>query len=328
MAAAAAIVVLLLWLAVAGAQGPAPCDTASVHQGASGTWTVYTALTFDTGPTHIVSLATDPAGNEPWYATNGQEIAASADHGCGWRIVYKLPATPSADMPLSSGTSAIKSVSTGGGTVLAAVSGPARVVDLGDTNLKGQKPSANGATVVLRSTDSGASFTATQTLPNTSGDTGPIVQAPSSPNTVYLATGLAMRQSTDGGKTFSDPDVLVEGNADTTALGGVAEIAVDPGDADNVLARGPWQVHHATNGRNYPPYPGNTENHPYGLTLHGPAFGGGSGSRGRALFVQGDEPNKKDQVDRYLVSEDGAQNFATHLPGEWEALSGSPTAAV
>jgi hypothetical protein len=340
--AAAVAAVGMLWLATAGA-APTTCRDAMVRSGGTGTWTFYDAPIFPQGDSIVTAHAIDPQSPNRWYITNGQAIMASQDGGCSWSASYTLPATPTADQPVATGTGRVHALSAGGGRVLASLTGATTVEAPAETPPTGVRPEAgSGVTVVLTSADGGASWqNSAAPLSNDGGAPGPLVQSRSNPDTVFVGTGTKIRRSTDGGATFTSAFPLVGAKVPTegapadpapevaNVAGGINEIAPDPVDGQVVLARGDHFVWRSTDGGQIFDVVLSTAtlpDVPEGATLFGPAFSRQGAQPGRVTFTLGGPTQPG--VMSYLVSEDGGETYDSRGIEQMGRISGAPLSLV
>jgi len=214
------------------------CATATVSTGGSGTWTTYAAPAFAAGDPVVTAHAVDPIDPSRWYATNGTSLARSADGGCTWQDSYTLPDGPEPGMPLAGPVGRI--------TALAVTPHPAAHTRLFATVAMDDPASAS--TVVLRSTDAGATWETGPTLPGaaatvgatTVGGTTAAVPAASDPEVVYVVAGGLLYASADGGSTWeprTPPSAPPSQTGDLSNVALLTDLVVDPLDAATVWGR-------------------------------------------------------------------------------------------
>jgi hypothetical protein len=317
--AATAASVSVVALASAGA-APGSCDTAEVRQGPTGTWTIYTAPRFPSGDGVVTNHAVDPAQPNRWFITNGTAIMASQDGGCTWQTSYEVPESASAEHPLDRANGRNTALSAGGDHVLATVTGPQERVPA--ISLNGGSVPEDGLTTLVRSADNGATWRDNGVFVNEGGGPGPLVQARSDPDRVYLATGGSIRTSRDGGATFSTPSPLTRAEVDIQPV--VKGIAVDPGEPNRLIARTRSGLYYSDNaGLSYETY--DFEQSPWGPTVRGPAWALGDAEAGRVLLTQGGDFEEEAGVDQYWISDNGGIKFEAAKTDDLGRMSGDPT---
>jgi hypothetical protein len=336
----------VLWLASAPA-APTTCPEAEVRSGQTGTWTFYTAPIFPDGDSIVTAQAVDPQRPNRWYITNGLAIMASQDGGCTWSKSYTLPAQATPEQPLAAGSGHIEALTAGGGRVLATVTGNAKIDLPQEAGGSGVRPEAgSGITVVVRSEDGGASWSSSATpFSNDGGAPGPIVQVRSKPEVVFVATGMKIRRSDDGGASFTtvaalpgakipgeDPATIDPAPSVSTVAGGVNAIAPDPATGEIVFVRGDHLVWRSTDsGTLFQPATVGPAADPdvpkdVGVSLFGPAFQHKGEQPGRVLFTAG--PPRSQGLDRYLVSEDYGESYDKRGIEQMGRISGAPVSLV
>ena len=177
----------------ASADGAAdPCSKAEVLKGERGTWTVLPGPEFPAGERVISAHAIDRYHPYVHFVTNGLVIMRSVDGACSWEEVYRLPETPSPQMPVTAGTGRIERIDAARERAYALVSAPGQA-------LPDPLPRIDAATVVLRAPDGGKTWSAASTPAILPGAPGPISFSDDEGEVWVGAGGLVHRSQDDGG---------------------------------------------------------------------------------------------------------------------------------
>lgn len=248
----------------AASSPPAPFACGERVSTPAGTWLVRPAPDFPTGGPRLVSAAVQPQQPTSGLATDGLSVLGT-DDGCTWREVWRLPSRPGAGAPYSSATDRVLEVAFHprdpalAWAVVAVgqdVADDVRVANLGPDLFYGpaRDEKRDGTqTVVVRSTDGGATWTPGPVLP---GAPGRLAPAPSDPRVLYLPTMPGLQVSRDGGRswTLQPPAVTAPEPApgrpplDAVVAPDVVRVAVDPADPDALLGHSTTVVRRSTDG--------------------------------------------------------------------------------
>lgn len=195
-----------------GSPAAAAPGCARLVEGKVGVWTTRSAPSFPAGEQQLVAHTVDPREPLRQYATNGVSVMAT-DDGCRWTETFRLPDSPSVQMPASSATDRVLQVvvhprAPGRVWLVTAIGqdvaaglrvGPYRpgipLSPAGDEKRDGTQ------TLVISSDDAGRSWTG-MAQPPIAGAPGQLAAAPTSPEVLYLPTFSGLWASLDGGRTW------------------------------------------------------------------------------------------------------------------------------
>jgi hypothetical protein len=266
IAAVAAVLVCAAAAAFLSAPVAAAPACAQVVEGKVGVWTTRPAPTFPAGGGVLRGHAVNPRSPLRQYATNGVSVMTTTD-GCTWSESFRLPEAPSAGLPASSLTDRILEVvvhprAPGQVWLVVAIGqdvaeqirvGPYRpglpMSPANDEHRDGTQ------TLVLRSTDSGASWTS-MVGPPLVGAPGRLAAAPTSPDVLYLPTFSGLHASLDGGRTWQPrPPAATAPDPkpgrpplDAVTTPDSLRVTVDPTDAFSLYGHNPTAVRRSEDG--------------------------------------------------------------------------------
>lgn len=267
-AAAAAALVLLCAGVPASLSAPVAAAPACAQeiQGKVGVWTTRPAPAFPAGDRVLRGHAVDPREPLRQYATNGVSVMTTTN-GCTWTEAFRLPETPSAEMPASSLTDRVLQVVVHPRApdrvwlVVAIGQDVAERVRVGPyqpglpLGPAGDEHRDGTQTLVLSSKDGGTSWTG-MTGPPLLGAPGQLATAPTSPEVLYLPTFSGLYASLDGGRTWqprppaATAPVPQPGRPplDAITTPDTARVTVDPTAASTLYGHNPTAVRRSEDG--------------------------------------------------------------------------------
>ncbi|RZU33524.1 hypothetical protein BKA19_3256 [Blastococcus saxobsidens] len=321
---------------LAGPLGAAP-GCAQVIQGTAGTWTVRSAPAFPAGDPVLVGHAVDSRQPLRQYATNGVSVLAT-DDGCAWAETFRLPEAPSPELPASSVTDRILEVVVhprAQGRIWLVVAVGQTVAERLRFNRIGPSfplsPAADEnrdgtQTLVLSSTDAGASWTA-MSGPPLPGAPGRLAPAPTSPGVLYLPTFSGLWGSFDGGRTWTPrpPAATAPGQGqrplDAVTAPTTNRVTVDPTAASTLYGHNNTSVRTSDDGgvtwSAYPTPPG-------GFTS-GPFVDRGLSAERRMVFAR--HPDSTSPIESLWFFRSATGAFEA-VPVEPDTIAGVPWRAV
>jgi photosystem II stability/assembly factor-like uncharacterized protein len=327
VAAAVPTVALDHRTAVSAAQvvGSSSCPSATVYQGATGTWTVYEVPAL-VDEARITAHAVDPVDPRRWYLTDGTSVLRSPDGGCTWDESFRLPSALPPEVARLAGTDPSQLVLRITHIEVARTPGHSDRVFL---TAAAHPATAFGfalhlAVVLWRSDDAGRTWEQVAAMA-TSGATisapgdHPVSRtaiAPSDPDVVYALAGGLLYASDDGGSTWEQRNLPVNPASWRNHRPGphpIDDIAVDPLEAEELWARTGILAHSTDGGRSWRAHPASR------------AFGGSFYTRGPDVQHRPGEPSRVLVVaahlgvylDAYLVSEDGGHTVVEHATADY-----------
>jgi hypothetical protein len=320
----------------AGSAEAAP-GCGQVVQGKAGTWTVRSAPAFPAGDPVLVGHAVDPRQPLRQYATNGVSVLTTAD-GCTWSETFRLPDAPSPELPASSITDRILEIAVHprapGRVWLVVAVGQTVAERLRFNRLGPSVPLSPAAdenrdgtqTLVLASTDAGASWTA-MSGPPLPGAPGRLAPAPTSPGVLYLPTFSGLWASLDGGRTWIPrPPAATAPGQGQRPLDGVAapttnRVTVDPTTASTLYGHNNTAVRNSVDGGvTWSAYPV-----PAGGFTSGPFVDRGLSDERRMVFAR--HPNSTSPIESlwYFLPTTGVFE---PVPVEPDTIAGVPWRGV
>ncbi len=232
-------------LPAAGAQtGTCPLDVT----GEVGTWSRRPAPATPSGLDQVTAHAVDPQDPVRHVITDGISILVTTDDGCSWEPTFTLPDLPQPDLPASAETDRVFDLvvhPTRPQHVWAVVAVGQDVAEQLDSFGLIFAPGSNEkrdltATLVLRSTDAGSTWTAMSAPALLPGAPIRPAVAPSDPEIGYLSINGAIFATDDAGETWTPraPVLTDETSPVTNDLVPLTfDLAVEPGDPRRLIAR-------------------------------------------------------------------------------------------
>ena len=228
-----ALVTTLAPFAALGPAEAAPSGCAAVER--NGLYRMIEAPAWAAGGGEITSYSVDPGVSNRLLASNGSVVMETRDGGCSWKEIFAVGLLPSLEIPVSSATASVKSVTV--------PQGRSDHVYLVVQETLG--PIIRPHVVVSR--DRGKTWAASdEGLPLATGGVVALEFAPSSPDTGFLLVrepgtgGETLYATTDAGATWQ----VRSGRGEPSISSGMA---VDPKDSDLLWFWG-VDLRHSTDG--------------------------------------------------------------------------------